>query len=62
MSTGEHGARSGPLYIDRRATVAEVKRNPRKFNRALLEEKVQHIKPLLRGYQIEIKGLSLEDM
>ncbi|MCI7315775.1 MAG: ATP-binding protein [Bacteroidales bacterium] len=48
--------------LDRRATVAEVKRNPRKFNRALLEEKVQHIKPHLRGYQIEIKGLSLEDM
>lgn len=29
---------------------------------AILEEKVQHIKPHLRGYQIEIKGLSLEDM
>lgn len=48
--------------LDRRATVAEVKRNPNKFNLQLLEEKFQYIKPFLRGYQVELKGLSMEDM
>lgn len=48
--------------LDRRATVAEVKRNPRKLNAQMLEEKYQHIKSHLRGYQVVLKGLSLEDM
>ena len=48
--------------LDRRATVAEVKRNPRKFSAHILEEKYQYIKSHLRGYQVELKGLSMEDM
>lgn len=48
--------------MERRATVAEVKRNPRKFNAQMLEEKYQYIKSHLRGYQVALKGLSLEDM
>ncbi|MDE7379271.1 MAG: ATP-binding protein [Paraprevotella sp.] len=48
--------------LDRRATVAEVKRNPRKFNAQMLEKKYQHIKSHLRSYQVVLKGLSLEDM
>ena len=48
--------------LDRRATVAEVKRNPRKFSAHTLEEKYQYIKSHLRGYQVELKGLSMEDM
>lgn len=48
--------------LDRRATVAEVKRNPRKFSARTLEEKYQYIKSHLRGYQVELKGLSMEDM
>ena len=48
--------------LDRRATVAEVKRNPRKYNAQLLEQKYQHIKQHLQGYQVELKGLSMEDM
>lgn len=48
--------------MERRVTVAEVKRNPRKFNAQVLEEKYQHIKSHLRGYQVDLKGLSLEDM
>ena len=48
--------------LDRRATVAEVKRNPRKFSAKTLEEKYQCIQSHLRGYQVELKGLSLEDM
>ena len=48
--------------LDRRATVAEVKRNPRKFSAHTLEEKYQYIKSHLRGYQVELKGLSMDDM
>ena len=48
--------------LDRRATVAEVKRNPRKFSAHTLEEKYQYIKSHLRSYQVELKGLSMEDM
>lgn len=48
--------------LDRRATVAEVKRNSRKFSAKTLEEKYQCIQSHLRGYQVELKGLSLEDM
>lgn len=48
--------------LDRRATVAEVKRNPHKYNARVLEDKYQHIKSNLRGYQVELKGLSMEDM
>ena len=48
--------------LDRRATVAEVKRNPRKFSVQALEEKYQYIKSHLRGYQVELKGLSMDDM
>jgi hypothetical protein len=48
--------------LDRRATVAEVKRNAQKINRQLLMEKYEHIKKYLRGYKVEFVGLSLNDM
>lgn len=48
--------------LDHRATVAEVKRNPRKFSANTLKEKYQYIKSHLRGYQVELKGLSMDDM
>ena len=48
--------------LDRKATVAEVKRNARKYIPALLEQKYQHIKSHLRGYQVELRGLSMDDM
>ncbi|MBO4964389.1 MAG: ATP-binding protein [Prevotella sp.] len=48
--------------IDRRATVAEIKRNPQKFNPNKLEEKYNNIKSHLRGYRVELIGLSMEDM
>lgn len=48
--------------LDHRATVAEVKRNPNKYNRAILEEKYNKIKRHLRGYSVELKGLSMRDM
>lgn len=48
--------------IDRRATVAEIKRNPQKFNPNKLAEKYESIKSHLRGYKVELIGLSMEDM
>ena len=48
--------------LDRRATVAEVKRNAQKINCQLLMEKYEHIKKYLRGYKVEFVGLSLNDM
>lgn len=48
--------------LDRQATVAEVKRNRKKFSPAILEEKYQFIKKNLQGYHVELIGLSMEDM
>ena len=48
--------------LDKRATVAEVKRNPRKYSAKILDEKYQCIKSHFRGYEVELIGLSLEDM
>lgn len=48
--------------LDKRATVAEVKRNPHKFNANTLEDKYSIIKLHFRGYDVELKGLSLNDM
>ena len=48
--------------LDHRATVGEVKRNPHKYSPAKLEEKYQKIKAHMRGLQVELKGLSMDDM
>lgn len=48
--------------LDKRATVAEVKRNPKKYDPHKLEQKYQKIKEHLRGYDVRLMGLSLEDM
>lgn len=48
--------------LDKHAVVAEVKRNPKKYSADALKEKYQNIKSHLRGYQIELRGLSMEDM
>lgn len=48
--------------LDKRATVAEVKRNIRKYNPAVLAEKYQHIKRHFQGYSVELIGLSMENM
>ncbi len=48
--------------LDRRATVAEVKRNPKKYDAAELAEKYSHIKKHLKGYKVSLVGLSLNDM
>jgi hypothetical protein len=48
--------------LDRRATIAEVKRNPKKFDSKILGEKYEHIRKHLKGYKVEFTGLSLDDM
>lgn len=48
--------------LDSRATVAEVKRNPNKYNPKMLENKFENIRHNLRGYKVELMGLSMEDM
>ena len=48
--------------LDHRATVAEVKRNPDKYKPEVLKEKFNRIKKHLRGYTVELKGLSMDDM
>ena len=48
--------------LDKKAVIAEVKRNPRKYSESILREKAQYILPQLKGYEVEYKGYSLDDM
>ena len=48
--------------LDKTALIAEIKRNPEKINRALLEDKVKTIHKELSTYNVELKGLSMADM
>ena len=49
-------------HLDKRTTVAEVKRNIRKYSPETLEKKYALIEKNFRGYSVELRGLSLEDM
>lgn len=48
--------------LDHHAVVAEVKRNPEKYKSKEFEEKYQHIRKYLKGYDVDLIGLSLKDM
>lgn len=48
--------------LDHRATVAEIKRNPKKYDAKLLAKKFEHIKKHLKGYKVSLIGLSMNDM
>jgi hypothetical protein len=48
--------------LDKKALVAEIKRNPEKINLKILEEKIKTIKKELSIYKVELKGFSMEDM
>lgn len=48
--------------LDHQAVVAEVKRNPERFRPKELENKYQNIKKYLKGFEVELLGLSMEDM
>ncbi|MDR1883362.1 MAG: ATP-binding protein [Prevotella sp.] len=48
--------------LDKTAIVAEVKRNPKKIDMALLQAKANSIKKELAKYDVELRGLSMNDM
>jgi AAA+ ATPase superfamily predicted ATPase len=48
--------------LDRRALVAEVKRNPQRIDLEKLKAKAEHILPQLAGYEVEYRAFSMEDM
>ena len=48
--------------LDHHAVVAEVKRNPEKYKSKEFEEKYQHIRKYLKGYDVYLIGLSMKDM
>ena len=49
--------------IDKKAVVAEVKRNPDKYDSELLEEKFSSIRSEFGKYKdVQLTGLSMEDM
>ena len=48
--------------LDKRVTVAEVKRNANKINIAATKERLANIRSHFRGYEIIFIPLSLEDM
>ncbi|GHV78129.1 ATPase [Spirochaetia bacterium] len=47
---------------DKTAVVAEIKRNAKKINTAVLKIKAEKIRQELPGYRVEYRGLSLDDM
>jgi AAA+ ATPase superfamily predicted ATPase len=48
--------------LDKTAIVAEVKRNPKKIDMTLLQAKADSIKKELAKYELELRGLSTNDM
>lgn len=48
--------------LDKTAIVAEVKRNPKKIDMTLLQTKADSIKKELTKYDVELRGLSMNDM
>ena len=48
--------------LDKRAVIAEVKRNPRKYSETALMDKARHVLPYLKGYEVEYRGYSIHDM
>lgn len=48
--------------LDKTALIAEVKRNPRNLRLSKLREKAVRLEQQLKGYEIEYRGLSLEDL
>ena len=47
---------------EKKMLIAEVKRNPRKIDISLLEGKAQKLLQKHKGYEIQFKGYSMEDM
>ena len=48
--------------LDKTALIAEVKRNPKSIRLSKLKEKAVKLEQKLKGYEIEYRGLSLDDL
>lgn len=48
--------------LEKKALIAEVKINPKKINFELLKIKAEKIIPKFKGYSVEFKGFSIDDM
>ena len=48
--------------VSRRVTLVEVKRNPAKLDMGRLRRKAETLEDELRGYEVELRGMSMEDM
>lgn len=48
--------------LDKTAIIAEVKRNPKKIDMTVLQKKADSIKKELAKYDVELKGLSMNEM
>ena len=48
--------------LDKTAIIAEVKRNPKKIDMIVLQKKADSIKKELAKYDVELRGLSMNDM
>lgn len=69
-SIGSEWSRDGSIEIDlvvldsfeRKAILAEIKRNPGKLDMEDLKSKEKAVEPYLSGYDVELRGLSMDDM
>ena len=48
--------------IEHRATFIEVKRNPAKIDIGALSRKISTLDRYLHGYDVELKGISMDDL
>ncbi|WP_252179893.1 ATP-binding protein [Endozoicomonas sp. 4G] len=48
--------------LDKKALIAEIKRNPKNIRKTHLQEKSAKLVQQLRGYEIEYRGFSLDDL
>jgi AAA+ ATPase superfamily predicted ATPase len=48
--------------LEKIALIAEVKRNPKKIDLSILKLKAEKILPELKGYKVQYRALSMEDM
>ncbi len=67
---GGHWNRNGTMEIDLavldskegKAILIEVKRNPDKLDLKDLNRKAEALRPLLKGYEVELRGMSMKDV
>ena len=48
--------------LDKKVLIAEIKRNPKNIRKTHLQEKATKLVQQLKGYDIEYRGFSLDDL